>query len=117
MGRGFPRGLGVLWVEGALLGSLERHSQGKVLGRDLGGRGEGEGGCRGCGRIPRGHGSIRKAPRRDHKGQVDWGDSECESSPAGDGDQTLDHARNGTLGLQLPRRWGGLQAVTCTSAP
>lgn len=80
---------------GALLGFLERHSQGKVLGRDLGARED----CRGHGKIPRGHGSIPKTPRRDHEGKVGWGDSKCDSSLAGDGDQTLDHARNETLGL------------------
>lgn len=72
----------------ALLGSLERHSQRKMLGRDLGARED----CRG-------HGSIPKAPRRDHEGKVGWGDSKCDSSLAGDGDQILDCARNETLGL------------------
>ena len=67
----------VLWVEGALLRSLERHSRGGSAREEVflgaGGLVAGD-----MGGFP---GTIPKAPRRDHKGQVGRGDSKCDSPP------------------------------------
>lgn len=89
----------MLWVEGALLRSLERHSQGGSAREEVS-----LGGCWLQGTWEDSQGPSPRLPGETIRGRWAREIASVILPPAGDGDHPLDCARNRTLGLWPSRR-------------